>query len=259
VKRESTWKEFWEGKFSSQSSDFESDRLSEEREAALDRIAEQELLEFIDPRPEDVVFDAGCGTGGNVLLIHRAVRRIIAMDYSEAAVKRAKARLTTAGVTNTETRQGDVTTASLPERSVTKVLCLSVFHYLSDEQVRGCLQTFAQILEPGGTLILHVKNLASPYLSSLTALKHVLRRLGRRATLEEQYRTFGWYARELQAAGFEIEYYNSFNLLLLEGMPPRLIAFAQKLELSRRRQFPFNTPLVRRLGADLKIRARLSP
>jgi ubiquinone/menaquinone biosynthesis C-methylase UbiE len=257
VKRESTWKEFWEGKFASHSSDFESDRLTSEREAAIDRLADAELLEFIDPRPGDVVFDAGCGTGGNVLLIHDRVRRIIAMDYAESAVERARVRLKMAGVANAELLQGDITATTIDDRSVNKILCLSVFHYLSDEQVQGCLKSFALTLRPGGVLVIHVKNLASPYLGSLEVMKALLRLLGRRASLEERYRPFGWYVRELASAGFDVEYYNSFNLLLLERMPPGLIGFLQKLELRRRSRFPFNTAFLRRHGADLKFRARL--
>jgi ubiquinone/menaquinone biosynthesis C-methylase UbiE len=258
VKTQSTWKEFWEAKFASTASDFESDRLTGERDDALDRLASEELFEFIDPQPGEVVFDAGCGTGGNCLLIHDRVRQIIAVDFAESAIRRGRARLSAAAATNVVMSQGDIMRTDVSDGSVDKILCMSVFHYLSDDQVRACLGSFARMLRSRGTLIIHVKNLASPYLGSLHALKRLLRVLGRRENLDERFRTFEWYARQLRAAGFEIEDFNSFSLLVLERMPAKLTHFMQRLELAHRRRFPFNTVMFRRHGADLKIRARLT-
>ena len=259
MKQHLTWKDVWEAKFSSHVSDYEADRGTSTRGEAVERMAIEELLEFIDPQPEDVVFDAGCGTGTNVLLLSPLVRQIIAMDFAEPAVRRGQARLAAAGVDNAVLTQGDIGRAHLADGSVDKVLCLSVFHYLSDDQVRTCLRSFRRMLGDDGTLIIHVKNLGSLYWSTLLVLKRALRLLGRRRPLEEQLRTFGWYVRELETAGFEVERFNSFNALVVEPMPRSLVARLQGLELTRRNRFPFNTALVRRLGADLKIRARCAP
>src|SRR5262249_52345183 len=127
---------------------------------------------------------------------------------------------------------------------------------LSDGQVRACLRSFRRVLRRDGILVIHVKNLASPYLATLCTAKAVLRKLGRRKPFEEYFRPFGWYARELRLAGFDIERYNSFNLLVLEPMPQRLVQRLQRIELTWRKRFPFKLPSVRRHGADLKFRAR---
>ena len=256
MKRDYTWRDVWEAKFASRASNYEADRGTGKRKEFVDGLATEELLEFIGPRPEDVIFDAGCGTGANVVLLHSRVRQIIAIDFAEAAVRRAKERSTAAGVTNAAISQGDILRPGLSEGSVDKVLCLSVFQYLSDEQVRSCLRSFKRVLRPGGTLVIHVKNLASPYLGTLYVAKRVRRLIRSPANLDEYFRTFGWYLRELQCAGFEIEAFNSFNLLVLERMPRRLLEFVQRLELSRRKRFPFSTTVARRHGADLKFRAR---
>jgi len=258
MKDDSNWKESWEAKFASNASDYEADRGTGKRDDILDRLSTAELLEFIDPHPTDVVFDAGCGTGMNVVLLHDRVGRIVAIDFAESAVQRAKSRAAAAGITNVEFSQGDILRTNLADGSVDKILCLSVFHYLTDEQVRDCLRSFKRVLRDGGVVILHVKNLASLYLSTLLMAKQLLRLAGWRPNLSEHFRTFNWYCRELRAAGFEIEAFNSFNVLVLERMPRRLIESLQRLELSQRRRFPFSTAVVRRLGADLKIRARSS-
>ena len=256
MKREGSWKEFWEATFSSSSSDYLADRGAVERDEGIDRLSTAELLEFIDPGPNDVVFDAGCGTGANIVLLHNRVRQIIAVDFAAAAVQRAQDRAVAAGVRNTTIAQGDILRAGLSDASVDKVLCLSVFHYLSDEQVRDCLRLFKRVLRNDGILILHVKNLASVYLSTLQMMKAILRLCGRRARLNEHFRTFSWYRHELKAAGFEIDAFNSFNVMIVERMPRSLITMLQRIELRHRLQFPFNTSVLRRLGADLKIRAR---
>ena len=259
MKRESNWKEFWEATFASHASDYEVDRGTGKRSEVLDWLAIEELLEFIRPQSEEVVFDAGCGTGANIALIHDRVRQIIAVDFSESAVRRAQDRLSAKGVKNAVISQGDIMHTGLSDGCTDKVLCLSVFQYLSDDQVRACLRSFKRVLRRGGTLIIHVKNLASPYLSTLYAAKRLQRLIGRSGALDEHFRTFGWCVRELESAGLEIEEFNSFNLLVLEGMPKRLVGLLQMLELAQRKRFPFNTRTFRRHGADLKFRAGLPP
>src|SRR4029434_5271070 len=128
---------------------------------------------------------------------------------------------------------------------------------MSDSQVRACLRSFRRVLRRDGILIIHVKNLASPYLATLCTAKAILRKFGRRKPIEEYFRPFDWYVRELKSAGFEIESFNSFNLFVLERMPQRLVEQMQRIELTRRKRFPFSLPSFRRHGADLKFRARV--
>jgi ubiquinone/menaquinone biosynthesis C-methylase UbiE len=243
--------------FASRASDYEADRGTCKRDDVLERFSTEELLEFVRPQSEEVVLDAGCGTGANIILMHCRVKQIIAFDFAISAVKRAQERSAAAGVKNASISHGDIMHANLADGCVDKVLCLSVFQYLSDEQVRVSLRLFRRALRSGGSVVLHVKNLASPYLITLLAAKRVMRLAGRRSALDENFRTFRWYIRELESAGFEVEEFNSFNLLVLELMPTRLLRFVQRLELAHRKRFPFRTATFRRHGADLKIRARV--
>src|SRR5262245_17727517 len=104
-----SWKQYWEERNVSTSSDYEVDRGTQQRDTEIERLSRNELLAFISAEPSDVVFDAGCGTGANILLLQPLVRRIIAMDYSEAAVARCQKRLDQTGIANVEVFQGDVT------------------------------------------------------------------------------------------------------------------------------------------------------
>jgi ubiquinone/menaquinone biosynthesis C-methylase UbiE len=257
MKPATDWKQVWEARGAAPLSDYEFDRGTASRDDEMERLAHTELMYFIDAQRSDVLFDAGCGTGVNIILLHDRVQRIIAMDYSESAVARCRTRIAAQNIANVEVRQGDVTSSSLPEGSVDRVLCMSVLQYLDDDQVRSALREFARVLKPGGTLVLHVKNLSSLYLSTLWLMKRLLLAV-KKVTRLEYLRTFGWYVRELRAAGFRIEIYRSLNLLMLERMPRRFVLHLQKLELSRQGKFPFSLAFVQRRGSDLKFRAQLA-
>jgi ubiquinone/menaquinone biosynthesis C-methylase UbiE len=253
---QTNWKEFWETQARPGVSDFEFDRGTSPRDGNIDQLANEELLAFIDCEPADVVFDAGCGTGVNILLLHSKVQRIIAMDYTEGAVARCRNRVIAHGINNVDLLRGDVTRPILSASAVDRILCMSVLQYLDDDEVRRSLRAFSTVLKNGGVLILHVKNLASLYLSTLWIAKQLRRLLGKNVKME-YFRTYGWYWKELESAGFEVLTYNSFNLFLIEKLPKAWVSFFQKLELVRRHEFPFSTGFARRHGSEMKIRAKI--
>jgi ubiquinone/menaquinone biosynthesis C-methylase UbiE len=152
--------------------------------------------------------------------------------------------------------QGSITSPPLPDFSIDKVLCTSVLQYLDDAQVRTAFRQFKRILKDGGTLILHVKNSSSLYLSTLWIAKKV-KSLVRKRPRIEYLRSFRWYTKELRSAGFEIVDYNSFNLAMLESMPKALLLLLQKLELRSYNKPFFRTAFIRRHGSDLKIKAEI--
>ena len=254
--RTKQWQRFWEEKADESVSDFEYDRGRSPRAEELENLSNKELLSFIDPRPGDVVFDAGCGTGVNILLLHSKVARIVGMDYNTGAVERTRRRVASAQIANVEVLHGSITTTPLPDGAVDKVLCMSVLQYLDDEGVRAAFREFHRILKPGGAVILHVKNIASLYLSTLWLMKKGKALLGRPARLE-YYRTYRWYMNELQALGLTVTNFNSFNLLVIDRMPVGLLQRVQKFELSNYKGWLLSRAFVRRHGADLKVRAEL--
>jgi ubiquinone/menaquinone biosynthesis C-methylase UbiE len=256
VTERSCWKQYWNDKNRSSASDYEVDRGTRPRDTEIESLSNKELLSFIDAKPSELVFDAGCVTGANILLLHPFVRRIIAMDYSDAAVARCQNRLALDGIDNVEVFQGDVTSIPLPDGAVDRVLCLSVLQYVGDMELRAAFREFARILRKGGTLVLHVKNLSSLYISTLWLMKRLLRALGWRVKLE-YFRTFRWYVSELRRAGFCVSNYSSLNVFVVERMPRKLVLWLQRFELCHQNQFPFSSKFLRRHGSDLKIRAEL--
>ena len=248
-------KQFWDERSQTASSDFELDHGTRPG-LELERLSERALLSFVNPQPNQSVFDAGCGTGGNILLLHSRVKYIVGMDYSAGTVTRCRNRIQSKGIKNVDVIEGSITQTPLSNDSIDTVLCTSVLQYLNDSELRCALSEFVRILKDGGSLVLHVKNLSSLYLSTLWLVKR-LKLLLRRHTKLEYYRSFSWYARTLKTFGFEIVDYNSFNLFMLDIFHPRLISYLEKLELRNYNKGLFGTGFMRRRGYDLNIKARL--
>ena len=258
------WRDFWEKKAAKSVSDYEFDRTTApqssgpgSREKEVEDLSKRELLAFIDPQPSEILLDVGCGTGGNVFLVHSKVKRVIGIDCATGALARCQRRIETHRIENVELIHGDATDLPSPDSAVHKVLCMSVFQYLDDAETRIALKECSRVLKSGGMLILHVKNKSSLYLSTLCAAKKVKMFLGRQTKLEH-FRSFRWYITELKNAGFEVLDYNSFSIVMIELMPKKWLVFFRKWELRRYNKFPFRIGFLRRHGADLKIRARLA-
>jgi ubiquinone/menaquinone biosynthesis C-methylase UbiE len=254
--RSTDWKEHWNKRSEQASSDFDFDRGVAPRGKEIEDLSERELLNFIDPKPTDVIFDAGCGTGVNILLLHSEVKRIVGMDYSQGAIERCRRRLQSNNIQNADVTEGSITQIPLPDASVDKAVCMSVLQYMNDNELRLAFTEFARILKGNGILILHVKNLSSLYLSTLWIGKQLKSLLGKPSKLG-YYRTYGWYAKALTSFGFEIVDYNSFELFTLPKMPTRLVVYLQKFELRNYTKLPLRLGWLRRHGAELKIKARL--
>src|SRR6516225_698214 len=137
-----SWKDYWETRGKNVHLDYEVDRGQSCRGHEADELAERHLLAFIDPKPQDKVLDAGCGTGVNIERLSPKVRSLVGMDYSESMVERARKRLEAAHINNAEVRAGSVAATGFPSDSFDKIICISVMQYLNDKDCEAALREF---------------------------------------------------------------------------------------------------------------------
>jgi len=114
------------------------------REDTIDRLGDLEGA---------CVLDIGCGTGRNFpLLVPRVGRRgrVIALDYSEGMLDRARARVDVHGWRNVELLRGDAAELDgIPEPvdAVVSIWCLGIVHDLE-----AALRRAVDVLRPGGRI-----------------------------------------------------------------------------------------------------------
>lgn len=97
------------------------------------------------------VLEAGCGEGYGADLIARAARRVIGLDYDDAAVAHVRARYP-----RVEALQGNLAALPLPDAAVDVVVNFQVIEHLWDQAqfIAEC----ARVLRPGGLLMISTPN-----------------------------------------------------------------------------------------------------
>jgi len=123
------------------------------------------------------VLEIGCGRGGFAcwLATHMGrPTRFLAMDFSEAAVEKARDLAQTAGIHGIEFRSGDIQAIDSPDGSYDTVISCETVEHVPDP--RKAIQEMARVLKQGGRLFLTHPN----YLSTFGLYRAYLRMTGRR-------------------------------------------------------------------------------
>ena len=99
--------------------------------------------------PESTVLDVGAGTGFLTEGAAKIARKVIALDFSEAMMSEARAKL---GQGNIEFKIGNVEQIPLPNASVDAVIGNMVLHHCPSPE--AAVGEMARVLVPGGRLVL---------------------------------------------------------------------------------------------------------
>lgn len=99
--------------------------------------------------PESTVLDVGAGTGFLTEGAAKIARKVIALDFSEAMMSEARAKL---GQGNIEFKIGNVEQIPLPNASVDAVIGNMVLHHCPSPE--AAVREMARVLVPGGRLVL---------------------------------------------------------------------------------------------------------
>ena len=212
------WRTFFDDRARNCSSDHFLNRGTAIRMPELELAAHRQFLEAVNPQPQDIVLDAGCGSGPNISVLAPLVKEVIGIDYSEQMVQRAKERVANEKLTNDKLMPGDVTQLQFPSDTFDKVVCASVLQYLENEDCARALREMIRVCKNGGRLVIHAKNATSLYGLSLKVLRSISRVLGRQMK-PEYYRSRSWHEKTLKEAGGVRVGFDGHGVLTFRPLP----------------------------------------
>ncbi len=119
------------------------------------------VLSMIDLENGNVL-DIGCGPGILTEDLLKRNFRVWNIDISEGMVEKARQRMRiVSGAENAYFSVGDIEKLDFADKFFDLVLCVGVLEYLSDDTI--ALREIARVLKPGGSAILTVPNMISPF------------------------------------------------------------------------------------------------
>lgn len=103
----------------------------------------------------EVVLDAGCGNGRNLVEIARHCKSVCGIDSAPNMLKFARKRAKREGV-KAVFKSADIRNLPFKAATFDVIFCLAVLHHLKKPQHEKALQEMRRVLKPGGKLFLSV-------------------------------------------------------------------------------------------------------
>ena len=123
--------------------------------------AREQLMAQAGIRPTDRVFDLGCGTGTQAVMIKKKFPQVemVALDPDPKALARARKKAAREGLA-IQFDQGFGDQLPYPEASFDRVVSSLMFHHLPAEQKVTTLREVHRVLKPGGEF--HMMDMEGP-------------------------------------------------------------------------------------------------
>jgi len=111
------------------------------------------MVQAIPLTGQELVIDAGCGTGHTALAFAPHVAQVIAVDFTEGMLAQGRQLAADRGLTNVEFRLGDVEKLAFADGSVDLIVSRYSAHHWPHPAI--ALEGFRRMLKPGGSFILN--------------------------------------------------------------------------------------------------------
>ena len=116
------------------------------------------LFEFLDPREEDLILDAGCGLGFYLSLLGAmSTATVVGVELEKSRISEAAAVSKQAGLV-----RGDISRLPFADAAFDKVLASEVLEHLPDDVT--ALREISRVLRPGGVAAISVPYRNYPFL-----------------------------------------------------------------------------------------------
>ena len=113
----------------------------------------KKIVEFTQPKSQDIVLDLGAGTGAVSFALAPRVKRVIAVDISESMLAEARKKAEDANIGNIEFVVGDFLQPNVSEK-VDAIVSNIALHHLTDEDKAKAIKNMAGLLNDKGRIVL---------------------------------------------------------------------------------------------------------
>lgn len=114
----------------------------------------EQIIQVLGLRAEDTVIDLGCGTGGITVHLARGVKRVYAVDISQAMLDRCRYKCGQAGLSNVEFCQGGFLNYEHEAEPADAIISQVALHHLPDMWKQVAMLKCYDMLQPGGVFML---------------------------------------------------------------------------------------------------------
>jgi ubiquinone biosynthesis O-methyltransferase len=164
-------------------------------------VRSQMVISMIDPKPEEVILDGGCGNARDLIQLAPHGCKCLGIDFSPNMIEEAKKELATRNIQRVEVEVGDLTNLRFSDQTFDKVFASEVLEHVPD--YRKAVSEMARVLKPGGTLVVTTPNRHSLYGFDRYIICQRILRLKHRHPSDE-WKTFKELASALENNGLEI-------------------------------------------------------
>ena len=106
-------------------------------------------------KPDDVLLEAGCGTGRMTPIFANRCASLVAVDFSFESLRRCQAKLKRAGITNVDLAQADVCALPFQSDAFSKLVSCQVLEHIPTPESRArMISELARVVETGGKIVL---------------------------------------------------------------------------------------------------------